>query len=116
MEDATLAGRAHGPLEIKDLLLYATLCGTGLDTVPLPGNVTSEAITGLLMDLGALALRHHKPLTARLLPIPGKQAGDRVQFDFPYFADSTVMPLDIIDLGSDRIAGDWIEIAPNLSG
>jgi uncharacterized protein (UPF0210 family) len=116
LEDATLAARAHGPLDIKDLLLYATLCGTGLDTVPLPGNVTSDAITGLLLDLGALALRHHKPLTARLLPIPGKQAGDRVQFDFPYFADSRVMPLEVVDLKSDRISGNWIEIGPYLSG
>ncbi len=116
LEDSALADRAHGPLCIKDLLLYATLCGTGLDTVPLPGDVTGEAITALLLDLGALALRHNKPLTARLLPIPGKQAGDPVQFDFPYFADSRVMDLEVADLGSDRTPGDWIEIGPYLSG
>ncbi|MBK7896502.1 MAG: hypothetical protein IPJ90_16830 [Anaerolineaceae bacterium] len=38
-----------------------------------------------------LASRLHKPLTARLMPLPGLAAGDPVTFDFPYFADSRVM-------------------------
>jgi uncharacterized protein len=41
--------------------------------------------------VAALAARLNKPLTARLMPIPGLAAGDPVQFDFPYFADSRVM-------------------------
>jgi uncharacterized protein (UPF0210 family) len=94
MEDSVLAGRAaEGTLTITDLLLYATVCGTGLDTVPLPGDASPEALTAVLVDLGALALRHDKPLTARLMPIPGKAAGDKVHFDFQYFADSRVMQL-----------------------
>ena len=47
----------------------------------------------ILVDLGALALRHNKPLTARIMPLPGKVAGDPVHFDFPYFADSRVMEI-----------------------
>jgi hypothetical protein len=94
MEDSVLAARAaEGTLTITDLLLYATICGTGLDTVPLPGDASPEALTAVLVDLGALALRHSKPLTARLMPIPGKAAGDEVHYDFPYFADSRVMQL-----------------------
>lgn len=94
LEDDTLAARAaDGSLTIQDLLLCSTVCGTGLDTVPLPGDTNPEALTAVLIDLGALALRLNKPLTARLLPIPGKKAGDEVRFDFPYFAPSRVMPL-----------------------
>jgi hypothetical protein len=94
LEDSTLAARAaDGSLSLKDLLLLSTICGTGLDTVPLPGDVDHSAVTALLIDLGALALRHDKPLTGRLMPIPGKSAGDEIQFDFPYFADSRVMSL-----------------------
>jgi uncharacterized protein (UPF0210 family) len=105
LEDAVLAERAaDGSLTIKDLLLYSTLCGTGLDTVPLPGDTSTEAITALLLDLGALGLRHSKPLTARLMPIPGKRAGDEVHFDFPYFADSKVMALPAQPL-TDQLAG-----------
>jgi uncharacterized protein (UPF0210 family) len=113
LEDSVLAKRAaDGTLTIKDLLLYSTLCGTGLDTVPLPGDTSAEAITGLLLDLGVLALRHSKPLTARLMPIPGKRAGDEVHFDFPYFADSKVMSLPAQPL-TDQLAGSGaLDIEP----
>jgi len=95
LEDAVLAKRAaEGVLSVKDLLLYSAVCGTGLDTVPLPGDTTSEQITAVLLDLSALALRLNKPLTARLMPIPGKKAGDPTHFDFDYFANSRVLALE----------------------
>jgi len=95
LEDATLALRAtEGVLTIKDLLLYSAVCGTGLDTVPLPGDVTVDQLTALLLDLGTLAMRLGKPLTARLMPIPGKKAGDPTSFDFPFFVNSRVMALE----------------------
>jgi uncharacterized protein (UPF0210 family) len=94
LEDDTLAARAaEGTLTLTDLLLLSTVCGTGLDTIPLPGDTSAEAMTAVLIDLGAISLRLDKPLTARLMPIPGKSAGDEVHFDFPYFADSRVMSL-----------------------
>lgn len=95
LEDATLAARAaDGTLSVKDMLMYSAVCGTGLDTVPLPGDVTAEQLTPLLLDLSALALRLDKPLTARLMPVPGKKAGDPTNFDFAFFANSRVMSLD----------------------
>jgi len=95
LEDSVLAKRAsEGVLTIKDALLYSAVCGTGLDTVPLAGDVTAEQITPLLLDLCALALRLDKPLTARLMPIPGKQAGDVTDFDFAFFANGRVMKLE----------------------
>jgi uncharacterized protein len=95
LEDSVLAKRAaEGTLTIKDLLLYSAVCGTGLDTVPLPGDVTADQIAALLLDLSALALRLDKPLTARLMPIPGKRAGDPTGFDFAFFANSKVMALE----------------------
>lgn len=91
-EDAVLAARAaDGVLTISDLLLYSAVCGTGLDTVPLPGDVTASEIASILLDVAALALRLDKPLTARLMPIPGRRAGDAIAFDFPYFAPSRVL-------------------------
>jgi uncharacterized protein len=95
LEDSVLAKRAaEGTVTIKDLLLYSAVCGTGLDTVPLPGDVTAGQIAALLLDLSALALRLDKPLTARLMPIPGKVAGDPTGFDFAFFANSKVMALE----------------------
>ncbi len=113
LEDSVLAQRAaEGSLSIKDLLLYSTVCGTGLDTIPLPGDTSPDAITALLVDLGAIGLRHAKPLTARLMPIPGKLAGDEVQFDFPYFADSKVMALPAQALGHQLAGPGTLDIDP----
>ncbi len=113
LEDAVLSQRAaEGTLTIKDLLLYSAVCGTGLDTVPLPGDTSVEQIAALLLDLSALALRLDKPLTARLMPIPGKRAGDRTDFNFGYFANSRVMALDAQGLKLPILKTDRIRLAP----
>ena len=94
LEDAVLAQRlGQGLLSVQDLLLYSAVCGTGLDTIPLPGDVSPEQLSAVLLDLAALALRLDKPLTARLMPIPGKRAGEPTEFDFPYFANSRILGL-----------------------
>ncbi len=94
LEDSILAQRAaEGLLSVTDLLLYSAVCGTGLDTIPLPGDTGVEEIAAVLLDLSALALRLDKPLTARLMPIPGKKAGDATDFQFDYFANSRILAL-----------------------
>jgi len=70
LEEAVLGKRwEQGLLQVHQLLLYSAVCGTGLDTVPLPGNTEAEAIAGLLLDVAMLALRLNKPLSARLFPV-----------------------------------------------
>jgi uncharacterized protein len=92
LEDSVLAQRAaDGTITVNDLLAYAAVCGVGLDTIPLAGSISEAALAGILLDVAALARRLNKPLTARLMPLPGLEAGDPVHFDFPYFADSRVM-------------------------
>jgi len=111
MEDAVLAQRpADGGLLVKDLLMYSAVCGTGLDTIPLPGDTTPQQLTPLLLDVAALALRLDKPLTARLMPVPGKQAGEETSFDFPFFANSRVMELSAEPLTSPMAQAQSIPI------
>jgi hypothetical protein len=99
LEDATLARRAaEGTLQVTDLLLYSAVCGTGLDTIPLPGDASTDQLSAILLDLASLSLRLAKPLTARLMPIPGKEAGDPTDFNFNYFANSCVMALNALPL------------------
>ena len=113
MEDSVLARRAEmGMLSVHDLLLYCTVCGTGLDTIPLPGNTTREELMAVLMDVGTLSARLGKPLTARLMPLPGRKAGDRVHFDFDYFADSRVMALNAQKISSPLRDEDSIQFTP----
>ncbi|HLG69300.1 MAG TPA: DUF711 family protein [Chloroflexota bacterium] len=95
LEDAALAaGTDRGDFSVNDLLLYSAVCGTGLDTVPLPGDVSEDELAGIILDVSALSVTlDRKPLTARLLPVPGKKAGDRTTYDFEYFANGTVLPV-----------------------
>lgn len=94
LEDTVLAQRGYeGKLLVSDLLLYSAVCGTGLDTIPLPYDVSEDQLYAILLDLAVLAGRLHKPLTARLMPIPGKKPGDETEFDFEFFANSKVMDL-----------------------
>ena len=91
LEDATMAQRhAEGRYGLNSLLLYSTVCGAGLDTIPVPSDITADQAASLYLDMCTLAVVHRKPLTVRLIPMPGKQAGDPAQFDFPYFAPATV--------------------------
>jgi uncharacterized protein (UPF0210 family) len=113
LEDAVLAARAaEGRLTVNDLLLYCTVCGAGLDTLPLPGDIPAETLAGILADVGALSLRLNKPLTARLMPIPGKRAGDDIHFDFAYFADSRVLAPRASGLGGLLGGDELVELAP----
>ncbi|MFX1590916.1 MAG: DUF711 family protein [Promethearchaeota archaeon] len=94
LEDYTIANSlSDDRIDLNTLLLYATICGTGLDCVPLPGDITEKELFYILLDLCIISIRLDKPLTARLMPIPGKKQGDPVDFDFEYFSSSKIMDI-----------------------
>lgn len=94
LEDPVLAKRSsERRYGIYDLLLYSSVCGTGLDVVPLPGDTPAGALAAVITDVAALAHRYHKALSARLFPVPGKAAGETVTFDNPYLTSTRVMSL-----------------------
>ncbi|NDQ57865.1 MAG: DUF711 family protein [Acidipila sp.] len=94
LEDSIIAQRwSEGSLTIDSLLAYSAVCATGLDTVPLPGDVSVEQLEKILGDLASLAVKWHKPLTARLLPVVGKKAGQRTEFESPFLTNATIQPL-----------------------
>ncbi len=105
LEDQTLAARSAEDLYgLDSLLLYSAVCGTGLDTVPLPGDVSVDELAAVLLDVATLSIAADKPLTARLMPIPGKQAGEMTEFDFAYFANGRI--LGVRGRGAGRVFQD----------
>jgi hypothetical protein len=91
LEDPTLASRAaEGRYGIRELLLYSSVCGTGLDCVPIPGEIEPARIARLLGDVATMATRLRKPLSARLFPVPGKRADEPVEFPGSFLAPSVV--------------------------
>jgi uncharacterized protein (UPF0210 family) len=94
LEDPVLADRViEGRIKLSDLLLYSTVCGTGLDVVPVPGDASPQDLARVIGDVATLAVRLKKPLSARLFTVPGKKAGEHVEFSDPLLCSSKVMSL-----------------------
>jgi uncharacterized protein (UPF0210 family) len=113
LEDSVLAQRSiDGTLTIKDLLLYSAVCGTGLDTVPIPGDVSAGQVAAIMTDVAALSARLNKPLTARLMPVPGKQAGELTEFNFEFFRNGRILAVPPAALNGLLAREDVMEILP----
>jgi uncharacterized protein (UPF0210 family) len=96
LEDSRLAQRwSEGHLSIDALLSYSAVCGTGLDTVPLPGDISAEQLSLIIGDMASLAFKWHKPLSARLLPVLGKGWGEMTELDDPFLVNTKLQSLDI---------------------
>jgi uncharacterized protein (UPF0210 family) len=94
LEDSVLAERwSEGRLRLDSLLAYSAVCGTGLDVVPLPGDVTVKQLARIIGDVASLAVKLHKPLSARLLPVAGKKPGERTEFQDPFLVNAILQPL-----------------------
>ena len=94
LEDKVLSDRAdESRYGVSELLLYSSVCGTGLDVVPLAGDAPVSALAETIEDVAALAARYQKPLSARLFPVPGKGVGEVVDFDNPHLTRCEVMAL-----------------------
>ena len=90
-EDAGLAKAfSEGRVGITELLCLSSVCGIGIDTLPVPGNLGCKSISHILADTLALAKRWNKQLSCRLLPCPGKEAGKKTDFRSPYLVDATL--------------------------
>lgn len=91
LEDVMLGQRwEEDYINIHHLLFYSSICGTGLDTVPLAGSHPIGEIAHLLQDVATLSLRLQKPLSARLLPVAGRQVGERTTFTVPYLTNTRI--------------------------
>src|SRR6266704_3172159 len=95
LEDSRLAQRwSEGHISLDALLSYSAVCGTGLDTIPLPGDITAEQLSLIIGDVASLAVKWHKPLSVRLLPVAGKGPGDMTEFNDPFLVNATLQPIE----------------------
>ncbi len=95
LEDSRLAQRwSEGRISIDSLLSYSAVCGTGLDTVPLPGDISAEQLSLIIGDMASLAVKWHKPLSARLFPVQGKGPGDMTDLDGQFLVNARIQPLE----------------------
>lgn len=98
LEDPRLAERWNaGLISLDSLLSYSAVCGTGLDTIPLPGNISEDTLARIIGDVASLSVKWNKPLSARLLPIAGKHAGERTEFTDPALFNGLIQAVETRD-------------------
>jgi uncharacterized protein (UPF0210 family) len=94
LEDTRLAQVwGEGALSMDQLLAYSAVSGTGLDTIPLPGDVSAAQLERIIGDVASLSVKLQKPLSARLMPVPGAKPGDQTTFDDPNLVNTVIQPL-----------------------
>ncbi|MCG8633707.1 MAG: PFL family protein [Desulfobacterales bacterium] len=80
-EDLNIANAAHkGYLSIEKLEAMTCVCSVGLDMVPVPGDITEQTLAGIIADEMAIGMINAKTTATRIIPVPGKKAGDKVYF------------------------------------
>ncbi len=69
-----------GALNIEKLEAMTSVCSVGLDMIAIPGDTSAETIAGIIADEAAIGVVNGKTTATRLIPAPGKKAGDIVNF------------------------------------
>ncbi len=93
MEDATLAAAAAaGSLTLEKLEAMTSVCSVGLDMVAIPGDTPGDTIAAIIADEMAIGVANNKTTAARLIPVPGRAAGELVSFG-GLFGESVVLPV-----------------------
>jgi len=90
-EDSALsAAAANGELTLEKLEAMTCVCSVGLDMIAIPGDTPPETIAAMIADEMAIGMINKKTTAVRFIPVPGKKAGDRVEFG-GLFGGGTVM-------------------------
>ena len=108
LEDDYLAkANSRHQLDINALNAFSTVCGCGLDMIPIPGTTFVEDIMAIMLDTAALAVRLKKPLGIRLLPIPNKLVNERTEFNLDFLCDSRIMDITMGNMGFHHQSALW---------
>ncbi len=92
-EDAALANAAAcGALSMEKLEAMTCVCSVGLDMIAVPGDTPAETLSAMIADEMAIGMINKKTTAVRFIPVPGKKAGDRVEFG-GLFGGGTVVPV-----------------------
>ena len=80
-EDLNIAEAARdGFLNIEKLEAMTAVCSVGLDMVAIPGDTSMETLAGIIADEMAIGMINNKTTATRLIPVPGKKAGEHAHF------------------------------------
>jgi uncharacterized protein (UPF0210 family) len=82
-----------GYIGLDKLEAITSVCSVGLDMVAIPGDTSAETIAAIIADEMAIGVVNNKTTATRLIPVPGKKAGDSAYFG-GLLGQSTIMPVN----------------------
>ena len=91
-DEGMIAAAESGTLTIDKLEAMTCVCSVGLDMIAVPGDTPAETISAIIADEAAVGMVNNKTTAVRLLPAPGKQAGDRIELG-GLLGSAPVMPV-----------------------
>ena len=92
-EDQALANAVRdGSLGLEKLEAMTSVCSVGLDMIAIPGSVDAVTISAIIADEMAIGMINGKTTAVRLIPVPGKEAGEFVAFG-GLFGESAIAPV-----------------------
>jgi uncharacterized protein (UPF0210 family) len=92
-EDEALARAVEvGDLTLAKLEAMTSVCSVGLDMIAVPGDTDAETLAALIADEVAIGVINHKTTAVRVIPVPGKQAGERAVFG-GLFGEMAIVPI-----------------------
>lgn len=95
-EDASMITAAKlGHLSLAKLEALTCVCSVGLDMIAIPGDIPTSTLAAIIADEAALGMVNSKTTGVRIIPVPGKQAGDWAHFG-GLLGEAPVMPISTL--------------------
>ena len=104
----TDVGNDLNSLPISQLLSLSSICGCGVDMLPVPGNISNTELTSIMLDVAAKASWLDKPLGARILPIPNKTSADFTSFEHDFFVNVKIQNSTTSDDFNSKFDGETL--------
>ncbi|ENY8525920.1 TPA: PFL family protein [Clostridioides difficile] len=82
-----------GALSIDKLEAMTAICSVGLDMIAVPGNTTAGTLGAMIADEAAIGMINNKTTAVRIIPAPGCDVGDMVEFG-GLLGRAPVMPIN----------------------
>jgi uncharacterized protein (UPF0210 family) len=79
-DEGMVAAVRSGSINLDKLEAMTSVCSVGLDMIALPGDTSAATIAAIIADEMAIGMVNHKTTAVRVIPVPGKKAGDWAEF------------------------------------
>jgi len=91
-DEGMIAAAKAGVLTLDKLEAMTCVCSVGLDMIAVPGDTPASTISAIIADEAAIGMVNSKTTAVRIIPAPGKQVGDMVEFG-GLLGEAPVMPV-----------------------